>query len=101
MLEDKLNKKNNGKIYTIRCREDNNLIYVGSTVQPLYKRWDQHKRTFKNEHSKAYKYLLYIKMHEIGIDSFYFELYENLNCECKEQLLKREGEIIRQNRKFK
>ena len=40
MSEDKKpNKYNNGKIYTIRCRDDNNLIYVGSTVQPLYKRW--------------------------------------------------------------
>ncbi len=31
-------KYKNGKIYTIRYKNDNSLIYVGSTVQPLFKR---------------------------------------------------------------
>ena len=31
-------KYKNGKIYTIRCKNDDSLIYVGSTVQPLFKR---------------------------------------------------------------
>ena len=31
------NKYQNGKIYTIRNKNDDNLIYVGSTVQPLHK----------------------------------------------------------------
>ncbi len=81
MSGDKINKYNNGKIYTIRCREENNLIYVGSTVQPLYKRWYQHKTTYNNENSKEYNKLLYTKMRELGIDKFYIELYENFNCE--------------------
>ncbi len=33
----------NGKIYTIRYRNDDSLIYVGSTVQSLFKRWFGHK----------------------------------------------------------
>ncbi len=98
MSEDKniINKYNNGKIYTIRCREDNNLIYVGSTVQPLYKRWHQHKIKYNKENNKEYNKLLYIKMREIGIDCFYIELYENFKCDNIEKLLKREGEIIRE-----
>ena len=96
MSTEKINKYNNGKIYTIRCREDNNLIYVGSTVQPLYKRWHQHKKIYNKENDKAYNKLLYIKMREIGFDSFYIELYENFNCDNIEQLLKREGEVIRE-----
>jgi hypothetical protein len=32
-------KYKNGKIYTIRYKNDDSLIYVGSTVQPLFKRW--------------------------------------------------------------
>jgi len=32
-------KYKNGKIYTIRHKNDDSLIYVGSTVQPLFKRW--------------------------------------------------------------
>ena len=43
MIENDINKYNNGKIYTIRCRLDDNLIYVGSTMQPLHKRWCTHK----------------------------------------------------------
>jgi hypothetical protein len=98
MSEDKniINKYNNGKIYTIRCKEDNNLIYVGSTIQPLYKRWHQHKKIYNKENDKTYNFLLYIKMRELGIDHFYIELYENFNCDNIEQLLKREGEVIRE-----
>ena len=46
--ENKINKYNNGKIYTIRCREDNDLIYIGSTCQPLHKRWFTHKSRLIN-----------------------------------------------------
>ncbi len=84
-----------GKI-TIRCREDNNLINVGSTVQPLYKRWHQHKTKHNKENDKGYNKLLYIKMRKIGIEIFYIALYENFKCEKIEQLLKREGEILRE-----
>ena len=38
-----------GQIYTIRNRDDNTLIYVGSTVQPLHKRFYQHKSDSKTE----------------------------------------------------
>ncbi len=31
-------KYKNGKIYTIRHKNDDSLIYVGSTIQPLFKR---------------------------------------------------------------
>ena len=30
-------KYKNGKIYTIRYKNDDSLIYVGSTIQPLFK----------------------------------------------------------------
>jgi hypothetical protein len=90
------NKYNNSKIYTIRCRDDNNLIYVGSTTQPLYKRFYEHKKIYNNENNKEYNRLLYVKMRELGGEIFYIELYENLKCDSKEQLLKREGQIIRE-----
>ena len=91
-----MNKYNNGKIYTIRCKDDNELIYVGSTIQPLYKRWNDHKKRHNNENNKEYNKLLYITMREKGIKSFYIELYEDYSCERKEQLNKKEGEIIRE-----
>ena len=90
-----MNKYENGKIYTIRCHEDNNLIYVGSTIQPLYKRWNDHKERYQQENQKEYNKLLYIKMRELGMHKFYVELYEECPCENKQQLNRKEGEIIR------
>ncbi len=89
-------KYKNGKIYTIRYKNDDSLIYVGSTVQPLFKRWFEHKRREKNEKSKEYNYFLYQKMRETNIEDWYIELYEEFSCENKEQLNKREGQIIRE-----
>ena len=40
----KPNKYHNGKIYTIRCRDDDTLIYVGSSCLPLHKRFYEHKQ---------------------------------------------------------
>ena len=93
MTENGINIYNNGKIYTIRCRTDNNLIYVGSTIQPLHNRWHGHKMKFMN--GGYNNRLLYNKMDEIGFDDFYIELYENYKCNSKEKLNRREGEAIR------
>ena len=89
-----MDKYKNGKIYTIRNRNDDSLIYVGSTVVPLYKRLSQHKldsKRGKNENRQ-----LYIKMNETDINDWYIELYEDCSCERREQLLQREGQVIRE-----
>ena len=57
-----------GKIYTIRCKTNDTLIYVGCTTEALSTDWND----------------------------WYIEFYENYPCENKEQLNKREGEIIRE-----
>lgn len=82
----------NGKIYTIRNRNDNTKIYVGSTIQPLYKRLYTHKCSSKKE--EYMNRLLYI---EINGDwtNWYIELYEHYPCNNRNELEKREGEIIR------
>ena len=79
----KPNKYHNGKIYTIRCKDDDNLIYVGSSCLPLHKRFYDHKQKMKKDKYK--NVLLYIKMKDIGIDKFYIELYEMYKCETKEE----------------
>jgi hypothetical protein len=80
----------NSKIYTIRCKNDPSLIYIGSTIQPLSKRWGGHKKdSLKHQHV-----LLYSTINN-DWDNWYIELYEEYPCENKEQLCKKEGEIIR------
>ncbi len=79
------------KLYTIRCKTDTSLIYVGSTVQSLSQRLASHRRDSK----KYPNYKLYQNVGD-NWDDWYVELYENYPCENKEQLLKKEGEIIRQ-----
>jgi hypothetical protein len=81
-----------GKIYTIRCRTDDNKIYVGSTIQPLAVRFGAHKRDSKTE--KCMNKLLYQEVNN-NWDDWYIELYENYSCSCREELCKKEGEIIR------
>jgi len=81
-----------GKIYTIRCRTNDTLIYVGSTTQPLCKRFYQHK-IYSNK--DKVKHLLIYKTINNEWDNWYIELYELYPCSCKEELEKKEGEIIR------
>jgi hypothetical protein len=88
------NKYKNGKIYTIRYKNDDSLIYVGSTCQPLYKRFSAHKMSSNNPEKENIQ--LYKKMNETDIYDWYIELYEDCSCERREQLLQREGQVIRE-----
>ena len=87
------NKYKDAKIYSIRCSIDNDLIYIGSTCQLLYKRWYDHKLSYKHKNYKSRP--IYIKMHELGQQHFYIELVIKCPCENKEELNKIEGEYIR------
>ena len=87
----------NGKIYTIRHKQDSSLVYVGSTCQDLYKRFYQHKLAFKNPNCEIYGIKLYTKMREDDyIDNWYIELHSYYACNNKEELIKREGEVMRE-----
>jgi hypothetical protein len=76
----------NGKIYSIRSRSNLDLVYVGSTTQPLSKRFGEHKK--QSNKIKTSKKI-------IDLGDAYIELIENFSCNSKEELLKREGEIMR------
>ena len=77
----------NGRIYTVRCRYDDTLIYVGSTIEIyLSRRMAKHRcnpLACLNECVNG------------DWDNWYIELYENYPCKSKQELEKREGEIIR------
>ena len=79
-----------GQIYTIRCRTDNTLIYVGSTTMTLSRRMAYHRGN-----GKICKTAFYTCVNG-NWDDWYIELYEVYPCENKQELCKREGEIIRE-----
>lgn len=81
-----------GKIYIIRNSE-NDLTYIGSTCQTLAQRMTQHRVYMR----KFPHYKLYQAMNELGKDAFYIELLEDYPCQRKEELLKKEGEKIREH----
>ena len=82
-----------GKIYTIRNKGDEADIYVGSTIQEyLCQRFAVHRQACRDGKSNC---LLHQKMRETDVDDWYIELYEAFPCKNKDELLKREGEVIR------
>jgi hypothetical protein len=82
-----------GKIYTIRNNHDKSLIYVGSTIQSLSQRMVAHRSDSKKDKDKDRK----IYQHIGGKwEDWYIELYELFPCNSKEELCKREGEVIRE-----
>lgn len=73
----------NGKVYGIRSHSRPDLVYIGSTTQPLSIRFGKHK---SNKTSSK---------QIIDLGDAYIELIENYSCNSKEELCKREGEIMR------
>ena len=98
MTQEEKNNRNSkdytkGKIYIIRNSE-NDLTYIGSTCQTLAQRMAQHRRAMNiqsQQHMRLYKTMI-----ELGKDAFYIELLEDYPCQRKEELLKKEGERIRE-----
>jgi len=80
------------KIYTIRSRSNDTLIYIGSTTQKLTQRLAKHRSDCKY----GINYSLYDYIVNDDWSDFYIELYEKYPCNDKAELCKREGEIIRQ-----
>ena len=85
-----------GKIYVIRSHKTP-LIYVGSTIEPLLSnRLSKHKGHYKRyKNGRNVSYCASYDIIEIDEDC-YIELYEDYPCENRQQLRKREGQVIRE-----
>ena len=81
-----------GMIYTIRNIKDDTMIYVGSTINNLSKRFNNHKKACKAGQACR----LYSHIENNDWDDWYIELYENCPCNNKKELDRREGEVIRE-----
>ena len=79
----------NGKIYKL-VNNVNDKIYIGSTVGPLSKRFQNHKADSKIKADRPiYKYL-----NTIGWENIRIVLIESVVAENKEQLIQREQHYI-------
>ena len=84
-----------GKVYGIYFEDK--LRYVGSTILDLPKRMSYHRQDAKKERCNG---KIYQEMNENGIENYYIELIEIVNCNSKEELLKREGHFQRLYRDY-
>lgn len=88
-----MNKYQNGKIYKI-INTTNDLIYYGSTIRDLNKRFNHHKNCYKNKDDNITVYQIFDKY---GIENCKIELVENYPCNSKRELELREGYYIKNN----
>jgi Uri superfamily endonuclease len=79
------------KIYKI-VDVNEEMVYVGSTVNTLAKRMAHHRADYKRQHFIT-SHLIFNKY---GIENCKILLLENYPCNSKDELNKREGEIIRE-----
>jgi hypothetical protein len=82
-----------GQIYTIRNIKDDTMIYVGSTINSLSKRFHKHKKDCKGGISCI---TLYYHIVDNDWSDWYIELYEMYPCNNKKELCRREGQVIRE-----
>ena len=80
-----------GKIYAIRNITDDTMIYIGSTIGNLDRRFHNHKSDCK----RGLTCSLYKCIENNDWTLWYIELYENYPCNSKKELNKREGKLIR------
>ena len=90
-----INKFNKSMVYRIRS-PNTDKYYIGSTTQILCKRFVDHKMKYKQYEMGKGNYITSFKIIELG--DAYIELLEEVNCENRNQLEKKEGELIREHK---
>ena len=78
-----------GKIYTIKNKNDNSKVYVGSTIETLASRRSKHMHDSKNYKNRCnlYKYI-------DDWNDWEMILYEDYPCNNKKELEQREYQIM-------
>ena len=80
---------NNGKIYIIRFLNNDNHIYIGSTIKSLKERFAGHKSGCKTTISKYVA-----NNYDNDWSKCLIELYLNYPCKTSRELVKKEYQII-------
>ena len=85
----------NSKIYKLYS-PSKNIVYIGSTTQPLCKRLSKHLtdyRAYNKDNKKTY----YTSFLVLECEDYKIELLEEYACNNRAQLCKKEGEYILNN----
>ena len=91
------NKFNNGKIYKV-TNTGNDKTYYGSTINSLSQRISAHKCSYKKYVSDGTnKVSIFDLFNAHGVEICEIELVEEYPCNCRKELLMREGMYIRNN----
>lgn len=91
------NKYQEGKIYKI-VNNVNNIVYIGSTCGTLQLRFNQHLRDFKRYLNGHYGYVSSFKLFlQFGVNNCHIVLISLCQCNNQEELLRKEGEMIKLN----
>lgn len=85
----------NSKIYFIKSSQTKQ-IYIGATTQTLSRRFSKHKSV----HRHINRYGSCRSGRILNYGDAYIELYEIFPCNNKEELSKREGELVRKHSKI-
>jgi hypothetical protein len=82
-----------GKIYAIRS-PSTDKVYIGSTIEKLSSRMAKHRCDYKGYLNGKRNYITSFEL--LKLSDAYIELLEDYTCERKEQLDRREGEVMRE-----
>ena len=88
-----MNNYHNGKIYRI-ISPSTDVVYIGSTIQPLCKRLQNHKADYKKYLNGKYNYGSSFEI--VKYDDACIELICDYPCDSKKELERKEGEIQRE-----
>ena len=83
----------NAKIYKLVSDSEPNKVYIGSTTQRLSKRLGGHVTNYKRFLNGKHHYISSYEL--LKNNDYQILLIENVSCENKEELHKKEGEWIR------
>ena len=86
-----INRYRNGKIYAIKS-PDTEMVYIGSTCGDLNKRLSKHKTNLRSYLNGNYCYTTSYEI--VKYNTCYIELLEHHACNTKEELNRREGQIM-------
>jgi hypothetical protein len=88
------NKYEKSKIYAIKSPQTNKY-YIGSTYNSLSVRLSKHKNHYKSFLNKKYNFITSFEI--LKYNDYYIELVADYPCLTKRELIKKEGEIIKEN----